>query len=55
MCYGSPVMKKPTPKKKLNPVARGLPGFKPSVVPGKTRYRRRLKHPKADEHEDQKE
>ncbi|MCH7806389.1 MAG: hypothetical protein IH995_04520 [Proteobacteria bacterium] len=39
-------MKKPTPKKKPNPVARGLPGFKPSVVPGKTRYRRRLKHPK---------
>ena len=48
-------MKKPPPKKKPNPVARGLPGFKPSVVPGKTGYRRKKKHPKADQPEEQKE
>ena len=42
-------MKKPVPKKKPNPIAKGLPSFKPSVVPDKTRYKRKPKHPKADE------
>jgi len=39
-------MKKPAPKKKPNPVAKSLPGFKPQVVPKKTAYKRKPKHPK---------
>jgi len=39
-------MKKPAQKKKPNPVAKALPGFKPKVVPNKTAYVRKPKHPK---------
>lgn len=48
-------MKKTPPKKKPNPVAKGLSEFKPRVVPDKTRYSRKNKHKKADEDEDQEE
>lgn len=42
-------MKKPKPKKKPNPIAKGLPGFKPQVVKDKTAYQRKPKHPKKEE------
>jgi len=44
-------MKKPKPKKKPNPVAKGLSEFKPKVVPNKTAYTRKPKHPKKDQAE----
>ncbi|MHA1543783.1 MAG: DUF7230 family protein [Alphaproteobacteria bacterium] len=42
-------MKKPKPKKKPNPVAKGLSEFKPQVVKDKTGYKRKPKHPKKEE------
>lgn len=42
-------MKKPKPKKKPNPIAKGLSEFKPQVVKGKTAYIRKPKHPKKQE------
>ena len=41
-----PVNKKKA--KKPNPVARSLKEHKPRVVPDKTRYRRKKKHPKEE-------
>ncbi len=45
-------MKKLLPKKKPNPVAKSLKDFKPQVVPDKRGYKRKPKHPKADEEEE---
>lgn len=44
-------MKKRTPKKKPNPIAKGLSEFKPQVVKDKTAYKRKEKHPKSDDEE----
>lgn len=42
-------MKKHAPKKKPNPIAKGLSEFKPQVVKGKKTYARKPKHPKKQE------
>ena len=45
-------MKKRAPKKKPNPVAKTLPGFKPATLPDKRKYKRKPKHPKTDEEQE---
>lgn len=44
-------MKKLRPKKKPNPVAKTLKDHKPQVVPDKRRYKRKPKHPAAEDEE----